>query len=160
MMNSRSRDGITDLYHGQPLWHNNVAMWRPQSGHSRSTCSRTHYGVQRQWWSRLPPNKQEVLVEARFETQAIVRERWRSCLKILCMQTPGKYDDSGLGSPVFTKREQKLKEQKPREQLRLTCPMNLFSNPAVCCVTIEPIKIARYMIIVTNRWLLVLITIS
>ena len=73
------------------------------------------------------------------------------------MQTPGKYDDSGLGSPVFTKREQKLKEQKPREELRLTCPMDPLANPAVCCVTLELIKTARYMLVVTNCWLLVLI---
>ena len=64
----------------------------------------------------MPLNKQKVPAKARFETPAIVRERWRSCLKILCLQTPGEYDENGLGSPVFAKREQKLKEQKPREQ--------------------------------------------
>ena len=35
------------------------------------------------------PISRKVPVEARFETPAIVRERWKSCLKILCLQTPG-----------------------------------------------------------------------
>ena len=47
------------------------------------------------------PISRKVPVEAWFKTPAIVRERWRSCLKILSLQTPGKYDDCRLGLSVF-----------------------------------------------------------
>ena len=43
----------------------------------------------------------KVPVESQFKAPAIVRERRRSCLKVLYLQTPGKYDDSGLDPSVF-----------------------------------------------------------
>ena len=43
------------------------------------------------------PISRKVPVEAQFETPAIVRERWRSCVKILCLQTPGMPGDGRLG---------------------------------------------------------------
>ena len=92
---------MTDLYHGNN--YDAITLPHGASGaaihgarvHALSTEFKDSDDLSCLQISRKVP------VEARFETSAIVRERWRSCLKILCLQTPGKYDDSGLGTYVF-----------------------------------------------------------
>ena len=82
MINNGKRHGMTDLYHGN---HYDVL-----SCHSEP--------VERPFMERVFTHS---TISAQFETPAIVRERWRSCLKILYLQTPGNYDDSRSGLSVF-----------------------------------------------------------
>ena len=103
---------MTDLYHGNhydvitlPRGASGAAI---HGGHSTEFKDSDDLGC-------LPISR-KVPVEAQFETPAIVRERWRSCLKILCLQTPGKYDDGRPGSGIRVRGREREREQKLKEQ--------------------------------------------
>ena len=85
---------MTDLYHGNHYdvirLACNVAIHRPRV-HAFSTESKSSDDL------GCLPKTRKVPVEAWFKTPAMDRERWRSCLKILDLQTSGKYHDCGLG---------------------------------------------------------------
>ena len=92
---------MTDLYHGN---HYDVITL------SRGASGAATHGVRVHALSTDSDDlgflslSRKVPVEAQFEIPAIVRESCRSCLKILCLQTPlRKYDDgdSSSGSSVF-----------------------------------------------------------
>ena len=98
---------MTDLYHGNhydvitlPRGASGAAI---HGGHSTEFKDSDDLGC-------LPISR-KVSMEAWFKTPAIVRERWRSCLKILCLQTPGKYDDGRPGSGIRVRGRERERER-------------------------------------------------
>ena len=88
---------MTDLYHGN---HYDI-ITLPRGASGAASHGEHVHALSTEYSLGCLPISRKVPVEARFETPAIVRERWRSCLKILYLQTPGKYDADKLGPSMF-----------------------------------------------------------
>ena len=91
-----SRHGMTDLYHGNH--YDVITLPRGANGaaiHGRMFTRSLRSSRDSDDFGCLPISR-KVPVEAWFKTPAIVRKRWRSCLKIVCLQTLGKYNNGKL----------------------------------------------------------------